>query len=97
MRSLQRVLTGGTTPDRRHNTRLRICPHNAPKVHTGFILTAGTLALGSRADHVRDQIMLLLIVLIEMGMLIGSDGLGLVEFGDFGLAQGIGIVVPGSS
>jgi hypothetical protein len=88
------LLTTGA--DRRHDTRLRICPHNASMVHTGFILTAGTLALRSRADHVCDQIMLLLIALIGMGMLTGSDGLGLVEFGDFGLAQEMGIVAPQS-
>ena len=63
-------------------------------VETGFILTAGILVLGGLAlTMLAEQIRLpTLVVFIGIGMLIGSDGLGLVEFDNFELAQEIGIV-----
>jgi cell volume regulation protein A len=63
-------------------------------VETGFILVAGILVLGSLAlTLLTDRVRLpALIVFIGVGMLIGSDGLNLVPFSDFELAQMIGIV-----
>jgi cell volume regulation protein A len=63
-------------------------------VETGFILVAGILVLGSLAlTLVTDRVRLpALVVFIGVGMLIGSDGLNLVPFSDFELAQMIGIV-----
>jgi cell volume regulation protein A len=68
--------------------------HNGRVVETGFILVAGILVLGSLAlTLVTDRVRLpALVVFIGVGMLIGSDGLNLVPFSDFELAQMIGIV-----
>ena len=63
-------------------------------VDTGFILIAGVLVLGSLtltllAQRIR---MPALVIFIGVGMLIGTDGLGLIDFDDFELAQEIGII-----
>lgn len=63
-------------------------------VDTSFILIAGVLVLGSLTLTLLTQRVRMpaLVVFIGVGMLIGTDGLGLIEFDDFELAQGIGIV-----
>jgi len=63
-------------------------------VDTGFILFTGILVLGGLALTLLAQQIRLpaLVVFIAIGMLIGEDGIGLVAFDDFELAQKIGIV-----
>ena len=68
--------------------------HNHPMVDTGFILFAGLLLLGSLTLTLMAQRIRLpaLVIFIGVGMAIGSDGLGLIAFDDFELAQEIGII-----
>ena len=63
-------------------------------VDTGFILFTGVLILGGLALTLLAQQIRLpaLVVFIGIGMLIGTDGLGLIAFDNFELAQEIGIV-----
>ena len=65
-----------------------------PVVDTSFILVAGVLVLGSLTLTLLTQRVRMpaLVVFIGVGMLIGTDGLGLIEFDDFELAQEIGII-----
>ena len=65
-----------------------------PMVDTSFILVAGVLVLGSLTLTLLTQRVRMpaLVVFIGVGMLIGTDGLGLIEFDDFELAQEIGII-----
>ncbi|MEX1219798.1 MAG: potassium/proton antiporter [Solirubrobacterales bacterium] len=63
-------------------------------VQTDFILIAGLLVLASlaltlMAGRIR---MPALVVFIGVGMVIGSDGLGWIRFGDFELAQELGVI-----
>jgi cell volume regulation protein A len=55
---------------------------------TGVLLAAG-LAASLAAGRLR---MPGLVLVLGLGMLIGSDGLGMIKFGDFDLAQSIGVV-----
>lgn len=63
-------------------------------VDTSYILFAGLLVLGSLTLTLLAQRIRLpaLVVFIGVGMAIGTDGLGLIDFGNFELAQEIGIV-----
>ena len=54
----------------------------------GVLLAAG-LAASLAAGRLR---MPGLVLVLALGMVIGSDGLGLIDFGDFELARKIGVV-----